>query len=97
MPNFEYYINEKSDYYLKVRYTDYIKTIFQIINGELIMNNPYINFLDEKEVFTIYKKRLFLDKEIDTFVCHKNEVHAKVKEKMFKVCRSNKLNNLLDD
>jgi hypothetical protein len=96
MPNFHYYINQKSDYYLKVRYSNYLKTIFKIDNYELIMPLSEIIFFDDKEIFTIYKRRtFFFDKEVDTFVCDKDEVHKKVKEKMFKICRCDKLNDLL--
>lgn len=86
----------KSKYYLKVRYSNCLKTIFQIVNGELIMPLSESIYLDDREVFTIYKRRrFFFDKEIDTFVCDKFEVHKKVKEKIFKICRCDKLNDLL--
>ncbi len=97
MPNFSHYINQKSDFYLKVRYSDYVKNIFQIVNNELVMDNHNF-YLATKEVFTIYKRRIFFfDKEIDTFVCDRDEIHQKVKEKMFKINRNDKLKNLLND
>ena len=95
MPNFSHYINRKSKYYLKVRYSNYLKTIFQIVNDELIMNTPYT--LDKEEVYTIYKRRLFFDKEIETFVCDKSDIHKKIKGMMFKINRVDKLKNLLND
>lgn len=69
MPNFHYYINQKSDYYLKVRYSNYLKTIFKINNYELKISPNDKIYFDDEEIFTIYKRRwYFFDKEIDTFV-----------------------------